>query len=196
MSALPKHRYTLEEYLELDRNSDERYEYFDGEVVAMSGGRIAHSLIAGNINRALGNKLENRPCQVLTSDARIKVPAALPYRFADVVAVCGEPVIDEIGEMELLVNPLLIVEVLSKTTEAYDRGEKFSAYQSIESFREYLLVAQDRPHITRYVRQAPGAWLRTEAEGLEARLTLTSLDCELTLGEIYRQVTFQPRDKA
>jgi Uma2 family endonuclease len=194
MSALPKHRYTLAGYLELDQNSDERYEFFDGEVVARNGGKIVHGLIAGNIIGSLQNRLAGKPCRVLTSDVRVRVPKALPYRYADVSIVCGEIKSEELGEVELLLNPVLIVEVLSKTTEAYDRGEKFLAYQSIESFREYLLVAQDRPHVTHYVRQASGQWLRTDVAGPEAALTLPSLDCTLTLGEIYCQITFQPRE--
>lgn len=191
MSAIPKRRYTLEEYIALDKNSEGRYEYFDGEVVDMAGASLSHNRITRNIIRSLENQLEGSGCEVLPSDMRVKVPKAFPYRYPDVVVVCGEPIIEEIQGQEMLVNPLLIVEVLSPNTEAYDRGAKFSAYQSIESFQEYLLIAQDRPHITQYVRQPAGKWLRSEVEGMDGALSLESLNCTLALSEIYRRVDFQ-----
>jgi Uma2 family endonuclease len=191
MSAIPKHRYSLEEYLELDLNAETRYEYFNGEIVDMAGGTVAHSIIASNTGRALGNKLEDRPCQVMTSDARIKVPLAPPYRYPDVSVVCGEIQTEKIGEMELLVNPLLIVEILSPTTAAYDRGAKFTAYCSIPGFREYLLIAQDAPYVTQYVRQPDGQWVRRDFEGMDSVVILPALDCTLTFAEIYRGVNFQ-----
>jgi len=192
MTALPKYRYTLEEYVELDKNSEDRHEFFDGEVFAMSGGSIEHSQIASNINRALGNRLEGRPCRVLTSDTRLKVPAARPYRYPDVVVVCGKLVTEEFHGQVMLVNPLLIVEVLSSSTEAYDRGDKFYAYQSIESFREYLLISQSKPYVTHYIRQPDGNWLREDIEGLERSVTLPALECSIPFGEIYYQIDFPP----
>lgn len=190
MTALPKHRYTMEEYIELDKNSEERYEFFDGEVFAMAGGSIEHAVIAANTIRALGNKLEGKKCFVLTSDVRIKVPAALPYRYPDASVVCGEPITEELQGQQMLVNPILIVEVLSPSTAAYDLGDKFSAYQSITSFREYLVISQERPHVIQHVRQSSGKWLRSEASGLEATVTLESLDITLSLSEIYQRVEF------
>jgi Uma2 family endonuclease len=190
MTALPKHRYTLEEYIELDKNSEERYEYFNGEVFAMGGASLSHNRITKNIIRSLENKLADGDCEALPSDMRLKVPKAFPYRYPDAVVVCGEPQIETIQGQEMLVNPMLIVEVLSPTTEAYDRDKKFIAYQSIESFREYLLVAQDRAHVTQYVRQPAGKWLRSDVEGLDGALHLESLNLPLTLGEIYRRVEF------
>ncbi|HZS04938.1 MAG TPA: Uma2 family endonuclease [Blastocatellia bacterium] len=192
MNVLPKKRYTLEEYLELDRRSEERYEFFDGEVFAMAGGSIEHSAISMNIARALGNRLEDRDCRVFGSDARIKVPAARPYRYGDALVVCGEVVIEEIQGQQMIVNPLLIVEVLSPSTEAYDRDAKFLAYRSVESFQEYLLVAQDRPYVTRYLRQPDDQWLRADIIGLESAVALESLGVTLPLGEIYRLVNFPP----
>jgi Uma2 family endonuclease len=121
---------------------------------------------------------------------RIKVPKAPPYRYADVVVVCGEPVIESIQGLDVLVNPRLIVEILSESTEAYDRGKKFHSYQSIDSFEEYLLVAQDRPYVTNYVRQADGNWLRADIEGLEREITLVTIPCKITLSEIYAFVEF------
>jgi len=188
MAALAKRRYTLEEYLELEKHREERYAYFDGEVVAMNGASLRHNRIVRNLMRAIDARLDGKPCEVLPTDMRIKVPKALPYRYADLVVVCGEPVIEDVQGLEVLVNPLVIFEVLSASTEAYDRGIKFFEYQSIASFQEYVLVAQDRPHITHYVRQDGGQWLRSDLHGVAEHLLLRVLDCAIPMTDIYRQV--------
>ncbi|MGE0133304.1 MAG: Uma2 family endonuclease [Blastocatellales bacterium] len=195
MSALPKTRYTIEEYIELLKNSDERFEYFDGEVVSMAGGKIAHGDIASNIVRHLGNRLVDRPCRVSGGDVALKVPLAWPFRFPDVSVTCGERLIEGFQGIEMIINPLLIVEVLSPSTEIYDREGKFLAYQSIESFQEYLLVAQDRPHVTQYVRQPSGKWLRADIIGLDSEVSLESLGVTLPLAEIYWQINFPAPDE-
>ncbi len=194
MSAIPKRKMTMEEYIEFDKNNEGRWEYFDGEVFDMAGGSLNHNRIAKNILTTLENKLEGAPCEALPSEMRLKVPKALPYRYPDVVVVCGEPVIETIQGQEMLVNPLLIVEVLSASTKAYDFDTKFRAYQSIKSFQEYLLVAQDRPQVTQYVRQPDGQWLRRDIEGMESVVKFASLNCELTFREIYRFVRFPPAE--
>jgi len=194
MSAIPKHKMTMEEYIEFDKNNEGRWEYFDGEVVDMAGGSLNHNQIASNISRVLGNKLDDKGCRALPGDMRLKVPKALPYRYPDVVVVCGEPVIEIVQGQEMLVNPLVIVEVLSPSTKAYDFDTKFTAYQSIASFQEYLLVAQDRPHVTQYVRQPGGQWLRKDIEETEGVVKLASVDCELTFDEIYRLIKFPPAE--
>ncbi len=192
MTAVPKQdRYTLEDYIELDKNSEEKYEYFDGEVFAMAGGSPDHVRISRNVCNRLSQKLENRDCEAFPSDLRIKVPAAFPYRYPDVSAVCGEQIFESVLGQQMLVNPVLIVEVLSPSTAAYDLDEKFTAYQSIESFREYLLISQSRPHVIHYVRQSKGKWLRSEVDGLDNAVTLESIDVTLPLGEIYERVKFQ-----
>lgn len=196
MSAILKRRYTMEEYIELDKHSSGRYEYFSGEILDMACASLSHNRITRNIITDLQNKLAGRLCEVLPSDMRIKVPKALPYRYPDVVVVCGDPIIEEIQGLEMLVNPLLIVEVLSPATEAYDRGDKFHAYQSIESFQEYLLVAQDKPYVTQYVRQAAGAWLRSDIEGVESEVNLASLGFVILLGEIYHSVDFSNAEES
>ncbi|MGH9769598.1 MAG: Uma2 family endonuclease [Blastocatellia bacterium] len=190
MSAVPKTYYTIEEYIELLKNSDERFEYFDGEIVSMAGGKIAHGDIASNLIYSLRAKLSERPCRVSGSDVALKVPAAPPLRFPDVSVVCGERVIEEFQGIEMVANPVLIIEVLSPTTEIYDREGKFLAYQSIESFQEYLLVARDSPHVTHYVRQPSGKWLRADIIGLDREVKLESLDVTLPLTEIYWQINF------
>jgi Uma2 family endonuclease len=190
MSAMPKLKLSVEEYIEFDKNNEGKWEYFDGEIVNMAGGSLNHNQIAANIARVLGNKLEDKNCRVLPSDMRLKVPKAWPYRYPDVVVVCGEVIIEKIQGQEMLVNPQLIVEVLSPSTEGVDYGVKFTAYQSIPSFCEYLLVAQDRPYVSHYVRQANNEWLRRDIDELDSVVRLVCLNCELTFAEIYRLVDF------
>jgi Uma2 family endonuclease len=195
MVAVPKDRFTLEEYIEFDKNSEERWEYFDGVIVSMSGNTLVHNQISTNLIAGLQKKALAKGCRVLPADMRIKVPKAPPYRYADIVVVWGPPVIEKVQKLDVLVNPSLIIEILSKSTEAYDRGQKFVPYKSIESFNEYLLVAQDRPSITHYVRQPDGSWLRTDIEGLDNEVEIVTLSCKVSLRDIYALVDF-PQDAA
>jgi Uma2 family endonuclease len=192
MSALPQPRYTLEEYFALELESDARYEYWDGHVFELSGGSPAHETIILNTAAHLREALRGCGCRAFLSNLRIKVPAYLPYRYADLSALCGRPVYENIGGLDALTNPSLLVEVLSSSTEAFDRGDKFSYYKSIESFSEYLLVAQRRPHVTQLVRQPNGDWLQREANALTETLNLESLGCALPLSEVYRDIDFPP----
>jgi Uma2 family endonuclease len=196
MSAQPQlqRKYTIEEYCELLLNSDERFEYFDGEIVSMAGGKLAHGSIGVNISTALSYMLRERPCQVFNGDTAIKTILAPPFRFPDVSVVCGEVASEDFNGIDLLLNPIFICEVLSKSTESYDHGEKFLAYQGIESFKEYLLVAQVHPHVIRYQRQSDGQWLRSDIIGLESVVRLDSLGVTLSLNEIYRRVSFAKPD--
>ncbi len=190
MSVQIKPHYTLEEYFELERVSEERYEYFNGEAFCMSGVSPNHAQIESNLITALNTKLRDRGCRVFPANLRIKVPAAPPYRYPDMVVLCDKPVYEKIGGIETLTNPTLIVEVLSPSTEAYDRGDKFSYYKSISGFQEYLLVAQHRPHVTQFVKQTAAFWRQTEVNNLDSSLHLPSVDCVLDLNEIYRDVEF------
>jgi Uma2 family endonuclease len=190
MAANPERRYTLEEYLELERISEERFEFWDGEVFCMSGASQAHDRIIVNFIVNLSTRLDSTECRLFSSDMRIKVPSAPPYRYADLSALCGEARFEEIGGVDALTNPQLIVELLSPSTEAYDRGDKFTHYKSIPTLREYLLVAQHRPHATHLYEQSDGTWIHAEANDLEAVLNLAALDCDLPLNEIYRGVSF------
>jgi Uma2 family endonuclease len=189
MSAIPisSKQMTLEEYLEFDYNAEGRYEYFYGEVFEMSGGSPEHSLLGSRIGYLLGNKLYKKNCLVYNSDVKLKVPTMPPYRYSDISALCGKPVYENVGKQRLLVNPTLIVEVLSPSTENYDREEKFKAYKSIESLREYLLVSQVKKFITLYVRHNDKFWFQSEyVEG--ETLTLESLECDLSVDEIYQGI--------
>lgn len=190
MSTQPKDRYTIEEYLALERESEVKYEYWDGEIFAMSGGTLLHDQIMGNTDDLLRNELRGRECRVFTNNMQIKVPAAPPYRYGDGSVVCGQVEVERFNGADLLVNPVLIIEVLSPTTEAYDRGDKFTYYKSIPSFREYLLIAQHRPHVTHYVKSDTGKWDYEEINDLGSSIYLTSIDCSLALADIYRDVEF------
>lgn len=189
MSAIPitSQKMTLEEYLEFDYNAEGRYEYFDGEVIEMSGGSPEHSLLGNRLGRLLGNQLDPKDCLVFQSDVRIKVPTLLPYRFGDVSALCGKPIYEDFGKSRLLVNPTLIVEVLSPSTENYDREEKFKAYKSIESLREYILVSQVKKFVTLYAKHSEKFWFQSEYVGGET-LKIESLHCELSVDDIYQGI--------
>ena len=194
MSALPVHQMTMEEYIEFDKNSIDRYEYFEGEVFAMAGGSPEHTRISGNVFATLREKLRGTPCEAFTSDLRLKVPAALPYRYPDVSVVCGEAQYEEVQGVKLLLNPVLLVEVLSSSTAEYDLGEKFTEYKSIPSFREYLVVSQTRPFVIRYFRHPNGFWVRHDIEGVESEVLLESLNVTLLLSEIYERMNFDRKD--
>ena len=192
MSAIPitSRQMTLEEYLEFDYNAEGRYEYFDGEIVEMSGGSPEHSLLGNRIGFLLQRELIQKSCSVYNSEVQIKVPSLPPYRYGDVSALCGQPIYEDLGNQRLLVNPSLIVEVLSPSTENYDREEKFKAYKSIESLREYLLVSQAKKFITLYVKHNEKFWFQSEyVEG--ETLKLESLDSELSVDEIYQGIVFE-----
>lgn len=195
MSSQPQHRYTLEEYFELERTSEAKYEYWDGEVYAMSGASPEHEIVLINVATHLRNQLRERRCLVYPSNLRVKVPAAPPYRYPDLTALCGQPEYEVIGGVQALTNPMLIVEILSPSTEAYDRGDKFTDYKSIPSFGEYLLIAQHRPHVTHYVRQPDNSWSYEEANELSVTLLLPTLDGVLPLNEVYQDVEFAPPEK-
>src|SRR5436190_9109276 len=186
----PDHHYTIEEYFALDKASDRRYEYWDGEIVCMSGGTLAHGQISRNLFRAIDKKLEGGTCQAFTADMAVRTPAAGPYRYPDISAICGEVQIEQVNGIDTLVNPALIAEVLSPTTEDRDRNEKRLAYQAIPSLREYLIVSQDIPHITHYVREGE-LWARTDYSEKEAAIRCPSIGAILTVAEIYQGVAFE-----
>lgn len=190
MAANPKHKYSLEEYFDLELSTNERFEYFDGEIFSMSGVSEQHDQIESNGYHALRLALEGRGCRVFMANMRIKVPSLPPYRYADASATCEKPVFEKIGGVDVLTNPTLIIEVLSDSTEAYDRGDKFTHYKSIVSLKEYLMAAQHRPHITQYAKRKDGSWSYGEVNELSERVEIGSLDCVLELSEIYRDVTF------
>jgi Uma2 family endonuclease len=159
----------------------------------MSGASLSHNTIVLNLGSELRAALRPLGCRALPSDMRIFVPDYPPYRYPDLTALCGKLEIKKMGNMELLTNPQLIVEVLSDTTEAFDRGDKYSYYKSIPSFTEYLLVAQHRPHVSQFIKQGERFWKHTEYNGLEDVVSLALAPCEIRLNEIYREVEFTER---
>ena len=178
---------TEAEYLVGERAGAARHEYYNGKVYAMTGGTEPHNLIAGNALAALHAQLRQRPCRVYQSDMRVKVAATGLNTYPDVVVVCGRPEFADAAR-DTLTNPIVIVEVLSPSTERYDRGMKFQHYHTIETLQDYLMIAQDRPYIEHYARQATGDWLLREAAGLAAMLTIESISCTLTLADVYEKV--------
>lgn len=191
MSSQLKHKYTLQEYFALELASEEKYEFWNGEVFCMSGASLAHNQIAINVGTELRLQLRERGCQSFPADLRVKVPAYPPYRYPDLTAVCGEPQIEQIGGLDALVNPALIIEVLSPSTEAFDRGDKFTYYKSIPSFSEYLLVAQHRPHVSQFIKGENGVWTFMEFNDVGEQVRCASVPCVLQLKEIYRNVVFE-----
>lgn len=196
MSALPESKYSISEYIEILKKSDRRLEYFDGEIVAMSGGRLPHTRVTQNIPHFLDNLLEGSDCEVFNVEMAVKTDLWPPFRYPDASVACGKPQFEDMQGIDVLLNPVLIVEGLSPSTAANDQDRKFVAYQAIESFKEYLLVSQTRPHVTQYVRQSDGRWLRTNIIGMDSSVKLESVGVTLSFSEIYRRVNFQPSGDA
>jgi Uma2 family endonuclease len=189
MSTLAKTFLTPEEYLTIERQAEYKSEYFAGEMFAMAGAAERHNLIVTNIVRELSGQTRHRPCRVYPSDMRVRVSATGLYTYPDVIALCGEPKFFD-DRRDTLLNPGLIVEVVSPSTEAYDRGRKFDHYQSIESLAEYLLVASDRVHADLYRRQPDGLWVLSPAGEPGDTVELPSIGCSLLLADVYEKVDF------
>ena len=184
---------TVEEYLAFERASDVRHEYYKGEIRAMAGGTKRHATITSNLTREVGNTLIDRPCSVMSSDMRTSTSPDGLYTYPDVVVECESGAAgNDLGDM--LFTPTLIIEVLSRSTEARDRGFKFTQYRQIQSLREYALVAQDRPYVEVYRRQPGGQWLLSDFSGLDAVCVFESVDCRIPLARIYHRVTFDEGD--
>ena len=191
--AVPEliHRLSEAEYLAVERAADFKSEFFDGEMFAMSGGTPMHSLIATNLAREIGNQLKGRPCVPFNSDLRLKIIATGLCTYPDLSVVCG-PLELAGAEDDVIVNPTLLAEVLSDSTEAYDRGKKFEHYRQIPTLKEYLLVSQKEPRIEQFLRDESNEWRLREAAGLEARLELPSLKITIALSEVFANVKFGP----
>jgi len=185
-AVLTQAHYTAEEYLTLERSASSKSEFHDGQIYAMTGASREHNLVTINIAGELRSQLKKRPCEAYVNDMRVKAADARSYHYPDIVVVCGTPQFED-AHVDTLLNPTLLIEVLSPSIEAYDRGGKFAHYRKIPTLREYLLVAQDQPSIECYLRQGD-VWILTEAVGLEADVPLESIDCVLSLREVYDKV--------
>lgn len=189
MSKVEKARCTPAEYLATDRQSNEKYEYAFGEIFAMTGASLRHVGIAGNIAGELRTQLRQGPCRVYSMDLRVCVDRNYRYTYPDVVVCCAEPqLLDD--ALDTLLNPELIVEVLSESTRNYDRGDKFQQYRGIPSFREYLLVDQERVHVERYSKQSDGTWSLWETDAIDGMVQLDSVGARLSVAEIYFKIDF------
>jgi Uma2 family endonuclease len=177
------------EYLQIERAAEFKCEFYDGEMFAMAGGTPMHSLLATNLGREFGNRLKGRSCVPFNSDLRLKVLATGLYTYPDLSVVCG-PLRFAVPEQDTIVNPTVLVEVLSDSTEGYDRGKKFEHYRQIPELREYLLVSQKEPRIEAFLRTEKGPWQLREAVGLTAKLKIPSLKIVLSLAEVFANVKF------
>ena len=185
--------YTVEEYLRIERDASEKHEYRDGQILAMAGGTVNHSLIVANVVSELHGALKGKRCRVFESNLRVRIPRTPLYTYPDATVICGPVQIDPRDSSgQTVTNPRLIVEVLSPSTEGYDRGEKFHRYLLLDSLEEYVLVSQETPQVETFFRQTGGSWLFTPVSNLESRLLLRSLQIELSLAEIYAGVEFPP----
>lgn len=190
-----KRRYTVAEYLAMEETALERHEYHDGAILAMSGGTYAHGSISTNLIGALWQRLRGKPCQPKGSDVRVRWGVGARYVYPDVSIVCGEPIFDpDDTQPRSILNPRTVIEVLSDSTKAYDRGDKFEGYRTIASLQEYVIVAQDRPLVETFNRQADGSWRLDTYGGLDAAAQFRSMDLELPLSEIYLGIVFPPLD--
>ena len=188
MSTQPKSFITPEQYLEIERAAGHKSEYFNGEMFAMAGAPENHNLIQTNTVRELSTQLRQRPCRVYASDMRVQVRETELYTYPDAVVVCGQPTFLD-ARRDTLLNPTLVVEVLSHSTEAYDRGRKFEHYQTIESVRYYLLISSERVRTDLFMI-AEGRW--SAASRLEDTIEWEAVGCQLKLADIYEKVEFEP----
>lgn len=185
-----RHYYTLEEYFALEKVGDARYEYWDGEIVCMSGGSRQHLMIGYNIQSTLVRRLDESTCRAFSGEIPIKTPQLPPYRYPDVSVICGEIKFENINGIDTATNPVILVEVLSPGTERGDRKEKRLAYQALPSVQEYLLISQDKMHVVRFSRRGK-FWHSQDFDGLNDVVELTSINTQLTLAEIYRAINFE-----
>lgn len=183
--------YSVEEYLELERASFERHEYLDGQIYQMAGESSYHSTINANLTALLVAQLRGTPCQAFSPNMKVRSSPEGLFAYPDAAVVCGEPQYHD-KRRDTLINPTVIIEVLSPSTEKYDRGEKFLRYQHLTSLTDYLLVTQNAPRIEHYTRQPHNKWLYTVVSGLTSSLHLPSINCELRLSEVFDRIAFPP----
>lgn len=189
MSAVPEQYLSLEEYFALEEASEIKHEYYQGKIFAMTGASEDHNLIAVAVTSTLHVQLQGKSCRPYQSDFRLKIEAKHLYMYPDITVICGETQFAD-KRKDTFVNPTILIEVLSKSTAEYDRGEKTEFYRTIPSLQEYLLIAQERPHIEHYRRQGQG-WLLTEYSSLEDTVTLPAIGCILSLAAVYAHVRFE-----
>jgi Uma2 family endonuclease len=195
MSTAEKRSLSSEEYLAIERQAETKSEFYRGEMFAMTGASRKHNLLGSQMCRLILNQLDNRPCEAYLADMRVKVDATGLYTYPDITVVCGEPQFED-DEVDTLLNPTTIFEILSKSTEAYDRGKKFAHYRNLPSLQQFVLVSQQEIHLERFTRQADGTWNLWESSNSEDTLELDAIGCQLKLGDIYAKVSFDASDSS
>ncbi|MBX3290868.1 MAG: Uma2 family endonuclease [Acidobacteria bacterium] len=191
MTAKPKAKYiSPEEYLAMEREALEKHEYYNGEIFLMSGAKRNHVYICSNILVSLAPCLKDQNCRIAASDLRVHIPTTGLYTYPDVTIVCGGDEFLSDGHFDTLLNPKVIIEVLSPSTESYDRGAKFDHYKTIDSLKEYVLVWQDKKRAARYTRRDDDSWVLTDLIGDDAAIELVSVGCSLSMNDIYDRIEF------
>ena len=183
----PKIVMTPEEYLVAERCSEIKNEYFDGEIFAMAGASRKHNIILTNVVRVLGNTLLDRPCNIYSSDMKVKIEKLMKYSYPDIIISCEEEQFEDANE-DILLTPWVILEILSDSTEAYDRGVKFAHYQWIPSLKEYVLISQHFCRVERFFRQNDNTWIYSEFHDLNNTISIQTIHCELSLQDIYGKI--------
>jgi Uma2 family endonuclease len=190
MALQPQTWLSPEEYLAVERQAACKSEYVAGEMFAMAGASRRHNLIVANVIRVLGNQLLASPCNVYPSDMRLKIPRTGRYTYPDITVACAEEQFED-EHRDTLLNPVVIIEVWSESTEAYDRGKKFEDYQRLESLVEYILIAQDHYSVERYVRQDQRTWIYSVFQSREDMVALSTIGCQLVLQDVYAKIDMQ-----
>lgn len=188
----PKTYYSPEEYLTLERAAEYKSEYFDGQIIAMAGESPNHGRIKSDTNRIIGNQLVGKTCETFTSDTKVRTPGINIFGYPDIVIVCGQILYHDTFQ-DVILNPKVIIEVLSPSTELYDRGEKFASFRQLESLTDYLLISQDKVRIEHYARHGK-FWMLAEENDLTQSLYLAAIDCHLPLNEVYARVQFPVKE--
>jgi len=194
MGAAEKVLASIVDYLEFEDQSEAKHEYHDGYIVNMAGGTWNHGVISASVLASLSAGLAQKPCTPASSDVKVLAESANHYFYPDALVICGKPEFDG-NRKDIVKNPTLIVEVLSDSTESYDRGGKFQVYRSIPSLKEYVLVSQQTAHIEAFFKNAQGIWQLAEAKGTEGILPLYSLEMELALADVYAKVDFEANEE-
>ncbi len=189
MSAVPKRFITPSEYLELERKAEFKSEYYRGEMFAMAGARYEHNAVKDNLIIEFGKRFQGGPCRPISSDMKVKVSRTGLYTYPDIILVCGDLEFED-DSHDVLLNPQIVIEVLSDSTEKYDRGMKFLHYRQVASVKEYVLVAQNQPLVERYVRQPGGTWELTEFSDPSGEFSLATIPASIPLSAVYAGVTF------
>jgi Uma2 family endonuclease len=188
MTAVPKKKLTEVEYLAIERDAEFKSEFYRGEMFAMAGASLQHNALKDNLVGELHNHLKDGPCRTYSADMRVKVQQTGLYTYPDVVIVCGSPKLEQVQGVDTLLNPQVVIEILSEATERYDRGAKFEQLQKLPSVREYVLVSQDKIRVERFVRQPDETWLLTTFDKPDGEFSLATVPVRVPLADVYRGV--------